>query len=252
MQEKEKKKERNEARLKEIRGRREEMTEEEVARWREECAQRVRDRIDHRKEKHDRLRKSLECGQRILVDLDFVDLMTPSEVRSIVHQMLFCYGANAKAENPCHLMLTSVTGIMKESMARQIPTYTCWSATVSPLNYLELLKNKDDLVYLTADSDTEIKALDSSKVYIVGGLVDRNRHKGVCLKKAQEQGIATARLPIGEYVQLASHQVMCTNHVVEMLIKWGDVKDWEIAFKSVIPTRKRKNEDDNNHVVAST
>jgi tRNA (guanine9-N1)-methyltransferase len=39
-------------------------------------------------------------------------------------------------------------------------------------------------------------------------------------------------------------QVMCTNHVVEMLIKWLDVRDWKLAFESVIPTRKRKLEAD--------
>lgn len=42
----------------------------------------------------------------------------------------------------------------------------------------------EELVYLTADSPDTITQLEKSKVYILGGLVDRNAHKGLCFKKA--------------------------------------------------------------------
>lgn len=42
----------------------------------------------------------------------------------------------------------------------------------------------EELVYLTADSPDTITRLEKGKVYILGGLVDRNAHKGLCLKKA--------------------------------------------------------------------
>ena len=37
--------------------------------------------------------------------------------------------------------------------------------------------NKDELVYLTADSNEYVKELDEQKIYVIGGLVDKNRHK---------------------------------------------------------------------------
>ena len=48
-------------------------------------------------------------------------------------------------------------------------------------------ERKADLVYLTADSPNELSELDSSKLYIIGGIVDRNRHKNICFNKAVSQ-----------------------------------------------------------------
>lgn len=66
-----------------------------------------------------------------------------------------------------------------------------------------------DLVYLTADSQDELDELDSSKIYVIGGIVDRNKHKGICYQRAQEAGIATARLPIRKHVNLQTSAVSC-------------------------------------------
>lgn len=84
--------------------------------------------------------------------------------------------------------------------------------------------------------------LDAGDIYIVGGIVDRNRYKRLCADKAEAQGIRTARLPIDEYVALSSSRVMCTNHVVEIMIRQRELKDWGAAFEAVIPIRKRKAE----------
>ena len=219
----------------------EHLSEEEINKRREQSRLRAEERKRLKMEQKRKLEKSLEEGQRILVDLDFAHLMTATEIKSIVQQLLFCYGVNARASIPCHLIFSSIDGAVKDAINRQIPSFDTWKVTQSPLPYMQLLQeDKQHIVYLTADSPHEIQELDPKKVYIVGGLVDRNRHKGVCLKKAEEQGIQTARLPIGQYIQLASSQVMCTNHAVEMLIRWCEVRDWEQAFKSVVPDRKRK------------
>lgn len=187
-------------------------------------------------------------GQKIIVDLDFAELMDEDEIRSLVQQLSYCYGANKRAAVPANLIFTNMDGVMGSALRQQVMGLGNWIVTKAAGSYLDHFKDsKDCLVYLTADSSCELTELDPSKAYIVGGLVDRNRHKGACFAKAQSQGVATARLPIGDYVQLASSSVMCTNHVVEMLVKWLEVRDWEAAFKAVVPMRKRKG----GHAVAS-
>ncbi|KAK5203873.1 tRNA (guanine(9)-N(1))-methyltransferase [Exophiala xenobiotica] len=97
---------------------------------------------------------------------------------------------------------------------------------------------KGELVYLTSDSSDTLTELSPYSTYIVGGLVDKNRHKGICYKIAQEKGIKTARLPIGDYMDMQSRKVLTTNHVVEIMIRWLECGDWGEAFMKVIPKRK--------------
>lgn len=97
---------------------------------------------------------------------------------------------------------------------------------------------KGSIVYLSADSPNVLDKLEPHTSYVIGGLVDRNREKLLCQKRAEGKGIRTAKLPIGDYMQMASRQVLATNHVVEIMSKWLETGDWGKAFQEVIPKRK--------------
>ncbi|GLB34113.1 putative tRNA (Guanine-1)-methyltransferase [Lyophyllum shimeji] len=98
---------------------------------------------------------------------------------------------------------------------------------------------KQKIVYLTADSEEELTELQPEETYIIGGICDHNRYKNLCLDKAKESGIRTARLPIGRYLaSLPTRKVLTVNQVFEILLKWVETKDWEQALYSVIPKRK--------------
>ncbi|BGP52492.1 hypothetical protein JCM8202_000140 [Rhodotorula sphaerocarpa] len=108
---------------------------------------------------------------------------------------------------------------------------------------------RSQVVYLTGDSPNILTSLEPNHTYILGGLVDRNRHKLLCLNKATndlpEGGVRHAQLPIGEALpELKTRKVLTVNQVVEILVKWVDggqvrgKEGWEEALRSVMPTRK--------------
>ncbi|KAF1928966.1 uncharacterized protein M421DRAFT_420195 [Didymella exigua CBS 183.55] len=95
-----------------------------------------------------------------------------------------------------------------------------------------------EIIYLSSESENTLTTLNPNSTYIIGGLVDKNRHKGVCHKRAVERGIKTAKLPIGEFLEMKSRQVLVTNHVLEIMLKWLEFGDWGKAFMAVLPERK--------------
>ncbi|KAK3400507.1 guanine-1-methyltransferase-domain-containing protein [Sordaria brevicollis] len=94
------------------------------------------------------------------------------------------------------------------------------------------------IVYLSAESDYTLDKLEANTCYVIGGLVDRNREKGLCYNRAKAAKVRTAKLPIGEYMAMQSRYVLTTNQVVEIMAKWLECGDWGEAFLTVIPKRK--------------
>ncbi|KAL2163513.1 hypothetical protein VTH06DRAFT_5571 [Thermothelomyces fergusii] len=94
------------------------------------------------------------------------------------------------------------------------------------------------VVYLTSESPYTLDRLEAYTSYVIGGIVDKNREKGLCYKRAKEFKVRTAKLPIGEYMSMQSRFVLTTNQVVEIMAKWLECGDWGQAFLEVIPKRK--------------
>ncbi|KAH1065908.1 hypothetical protein J1N35_030895 [Gossypium stocksii] len=208
--------------------------------------ERMEKRSEERGQKIQRLTQAKETGQNIVVDLEFSHLMTHSEIHSLVQQIMYCYAVNGRCSSPAHLWLTGCEGEM-ETQLQRLPGFDKWIIEKEKQSYIKAFSDrKDDLVYLTADSETVLHELDPTKVYIVGGLVDRNRWKGITMKKAEEQGIHTAKLPIGAYMKMSSSQVLTVNQVIEILLKFLETKDWKDSFFQVIPQRKRTEGDSEN------
>ncbi|USP73213.1 tRNA (guanine(9)-N1)-methyltransferase [Curvularia clavata] len=212
----------------------------------------------------------------VIFDCDFEELMFDNELKSLGLQITRCYSDNRKAEFRAHLALSSFGGKMKERfdgiLAKQ---YTSWKgfrffeedfvevaekakewmtgpdggevagALKSPLEATAAGEQENteeaeegEIVYLSSESDEVLTHLKPNSTYIIGGLVDKNRHKGICHKRAVSRGIKTAKLPIGQYLEMKSRQVLVTNHVLEIMLKWMEFGDWGKAFMAVMPERK--------------
>ncbi|KAJ7946451.1 tRNA (Guanine(9)-N1)-methyltransferase [Quillaja saponaria] len=181
---------------------------------------------EEKDKKMERLTKAKEFGMKIVIDLEFSHLMTPTEIDSLVQQIMYCYAVNGRCTSPAHLWLTGCKGEMDNQLKR-LPGFDKWIMEKENRSYIEALKHqKENLVCLTADAETVLDDLDLKKIYIIGGLVDRNRWKGITMKKAKEQGIQRAKLPIGNYLKMPSSQVLTVNQVIEILLKFLETRDW--------------------------
>lgn len=221
---------------------------------------------------------SVQLPLTFLIDCGFDDLMSENEIISLASQITRCYSANQHAPYRAHLMISSFGGRLrtrfetvlsnhhrnwkgaqffdddfvttsekaKESMSS--PRGGRLAAGFSDLNEKDTAL-EGEVVYLTSESPDTLEELKPYSTYIIGGLVDRNRHKGICYKRAMDRGVKTAKLPIGKYMEMNSRFVLATNHVVEIMIKWLEDRDWAEAFTACMPKRKggslkEKGEDD--------
>ncbi len=220
-----------------------------------------------------RLRQSVQLPVTIIIDCDFDDLMLDKERTSLAAQLTRCYSDNNKAPFKTHLAISSFGGHLKDRFDNVLAgNHLNWKdVRILVEDFVEVASQSQEwmkgekggrlvgvlapkvgtdqapstdksrlgeVVYLTGDSPDNLTDLKPYSTYIIGGLVDRNRHKGICYKRAMDRGMKTAKLPIGEYMQMDSRFVLTTNHVLEIMLRWLELGNWGEAFERVIPKRK--------------
>jgi tRNA (guanine9-N1)-methyltransferase len=180
---------------------------------------------------------------QICLDCSYEELMTEKEIASLAFQIRYCYSYNKKSPNPCLWAATSLSGRTLDLLEKETG-YSEWvnrCYTGTPQSLEEYYKdNLQNAVYLTSDSDNTIEHLDNDKIYVIGGIVDRNRLKGIAMRRAEELGIATAKLPLTEHLEkMAATRVLTCNHVFDILLKCREHDgDWSKALQQVLPSRK--------------
>ena len=209
-------------------------------------------------------------------DCSFDELMSEKERISLASQLTRCYSDNHRAPFKAHMVVSSFNGKLRERFegllrnnhhswrgvrfleedfveaAEQAKDWMAGKDGGTIAGALDRSKerpeNEDsaahiksgqgEVIYLTSDSPDTLTELKPYSTYIIGGLVDKNRHKGICYKRAMDRNIKTAKLPIGEYLHMASRFVLATNHVNEIMLRWLEMGDWGGAFVRVLPKRK--------------
>lgn len=245
--------------LGEKRDRRAQMILEAREKGGEEAVKALRKTWEPTRSKH---RRSTLLPLSMVIDCSYDELMADKERISLSSQLTRTYSSNSGAKWRSHVIFSSFDKLLKERFDTVLPQYKNWKGIdmipedfvhaaelakqrmlsgklAGPFAELGEAKPEDgEVIYLSSDSPNTLTELKPHSTYIIGGLVDKNRHKAVCYKKAVEKGIKTAKLPIGDYIQMASRSVLTTNHVVEIMLEWMELGDWGEAFMKVLPMRK--------------
>ena len=171
--------------------------------------------------------------------------MSYKELNSLARQVAHTYSFNKRSATPKLLYITDLPpeGVTGSVLKKQSGYSDEWQF-FEVCGFADLFNDhgiaREDMVYLTADSEETVTALDDKKTYVIGGIVDRNRLTNATLNKARELGIKTAKLPIGEIMKMQATKVLTVNHVAEILTRVGDNGgDWERAIVETLPQRKK-------------
>ncbi|KAK4704199.1 hypothetical protein P7C70_g2007, partial [Phenoliferia sp. Uapishka_3] len=253
-------------------------------------------------------------GARVVVDVGFDDKMTEKEIKSMTSQLGFCYSANRHSNNPVPLLITSLEGKLKSRLeAAGQGSYKSWrevewweegyqglwanEASVTAVEGAEdkemnevpkitvgsmsgrpkSRSNREDVIYLTADSPNVLSTLEEGKTYILGGIVDRfvrfistiiprlttnislqkplqvtllrqgERRRNSARSAAHWRVLARVEDSKGPDREPGKSLILnlvelnltpATYQVFEIMSKWVETRDWEKALIAVMPTRK--------------
>uniref|UniRef100_A0A182SGZ6 tRNA (guanine(9)-N(1))-methyltransferase n=1 Tax=Anopheles maculatus TaxID=74869 RepID=A0A182SGZ6_9DIPT len=174
----------------------------------------------------------------IVVDLSFDHMMIDKDVAKCVKQLLRIYTLNRRSERPVPLHFVGIEkgGAVERHLARN-DGYRHWDVRFSSEHFMQLFK-PSTLVYLTSESDQVLDRLEDGCVYVIGGLVDHNQHKGHCYQLAQQHGIRHARLPLAEHLVIKTRTILTINQVFEVLLNVHMGKQWQPTLLEVLPARK--------------
>lgn len=141
---------------------------------------------------------------------------------------------------PLKLIICGVDEHLEPSLDTSANGWRGWPITVSRQSLAGFYKEKKkSLVYLTHDAEEVLDELRDDEVYVIGGIVDRNRLKGITMAKAKEMGIRAARLNLDTNVSLEhGTRVLTVNHCVDILLHRANGRSWADAYLQVLPERK--------------
>ncbi|XP_070765871.1 tRNA methyltransferase 10 homolog C [Enoplosus armatus] len=180
-------------------------------------------------------------GQPLVFDMSYESNMARREVENTVSQLMEVEGWNRRATEPYHLHFCSLhpDGAYKQELLKRYGAET-WDRlliTNTDLQHVDLFP-RDRLVYLTADSPNVLRTFDHSKVYIIGALVDRSIQSGLSLANAKRLKLATARLPLDEFLQWEiGGKNLTLDQMIRIMLTLKETGKWEEALKFV-PKRK--------------
>lgn len=135
-------------------------------------------------EQRERLKRATTDGVKLVLDFDWNhhqdagSLTAGKEFKSLIFQLQRAYAVNVKSVAPACLILTGIAEEYKPYFDK-VSGIENWKAVLRHEEAFDKVfeAQKDNLIYLTADADTTLEHVDEKDIYVIGGIVDRNRFK---------------------------------------------------------------------------
>lgn len=149
---------------------------------------------------------------QVAIDFGYDELMSDKDMAKCSKQLLRVYTENRKSSTPIRLHYTGIReGSKIQKALDRNDGYLNWDVKMHPESYIDIFDH-DSIVYLTSESENVLTEIDSNAVYIIGGLVDHNHHKGLSFERAEQKQLKTARLPLSEHITIKTRTVLTIVH----------------------------------------
>lgn len=188
-----------------------------------------------------RTAQAMVFGQPLVFDMSYDSNMAKRELENTVSQLMEVEGWNRRATDPYHLHFCNLQedGAYKRELVKRYGA-EAWDrllVTSTDQQHVERFP-RERLVYLTADSPNVLRTYDHSKVYIIGALVDRSIQSGLSLANAKRLNLATARLPLDEFLHWeVGAKNLTLDQMIRIMLTFKETGKWEEALMFV-PKRK--------------
>ena len=188
-----------------------------------------------------RLVDGMQSAPGLLLDHSelFQGYMKHSERGSLAQQFTHMYASNRSAQTPLWLGVAGVTPQLEQTLLERGAHGWAVHAFREEFHKVPALGGRR-LVYLSAEATDVLQEVRADTTYVIGALVDRNRHKGAAMARAKVGGVPTARLPLAEHVDLKQSPVLTCLHVMQMLLRVWNGEAWSSAVPAVLPARNTR------------
>ncbi|CDR96520.1 tRNA (guanine-N1)-methyltransferase family protein, putative [Babesia bigemina] len=174
----------------------------------------------------------------VVIDCEFDSYENEKEATSLANQLMQSYAFNRRADKPVNLVICGIQeGSHLAEAFKKISGTENWMCTLE-YKSLEDMFDPQNVTYLSADAEEVLDDISQEGIYVIGGIVDRNRLKGIALSRARYIGATCKRLPIKEHVQLTQSHVLSITACVSIILNYTANKNWTKALVESIPKRK--------------
>ena len=215
------------------------------------------DNIYKEKEKEkEEIKKGYNSNFVICFDLDYNNCMDKKEKKSLTTQLTLCYNLNKHNKKKISFYLTGEIQEIKNELKKNHGDKWFIHSEEKPFYLIDnLIKLKKEFIYLSPDAEEELEDVSEDKIYIIGGLVDRQviknrsmiRFSNIKNDEKNEIKIIAKKLPLQKYIDNLANPILNVNTVVEILSSYMDMeknsKDWKKAIISALPKRKKEKND---------